>query len=130
MSMFAAYFADIRLLDLEILAASNAIDVLCVSETWLSDTRAKPGSPCVNLPGFQTPFRCGRIGNCWGGGVAIYVHTGLHATRISLSGSLEAVCVRLNLARRRCADVVAVYRPPKLDMFQFVSSLDSDLLKV
>ena len=40
------------------------------------------------------------------------------------------MCVRLNLARRRCADVVAVYRPPKLDMSQFVSSLDSDLLKV
>ena len=39
-------------------------------------------------------------------------------------------CVRLILARRRCADVVAVYRPQKLDMSQFVSSLDSDLLKV
>ena len=61
MSMFAAYFADIRLLDLEILAASNAIDVLCVSKTWLSDICAKPVSPRVNLPGFQTPFRCDRI---------------------------------------------------------------------
>ena len=58
--------ANTCLLDLEILAASNAIDVLCVSETWLSDTCAKPGSPCVNLPGFLTPFRCDRIGNCRG----------------------------------------------------------------
>ena len=44
--------ASSKLLDLELLCASADIDVLCVTETWLS---SKVTSPQVSLPGFQSP---------------------------------------------------------------------------
>ena len=45
-----------RLIDLEILCANNSVDVLCVTETWLSPSRAQDGSLQVSIPGFQPPF--------------------------------------------------------------------------
>ena len=75
--------ADTRLLDLEILTTVNDIDVLCVTETWLSAGCVKHGSARINLPGFQAPFRCDRPDGRRGGGVAVYVRVGLCATQIN-----------------------------------------------
>ena len=49
--------ANLKLLDLELLCASADVDVLCVTETWLS---SKVASSQVSLPGFQPPFQCDR----------------------------------------------------------------------
>ena len=75
--------ADTRLFDLERLAASNPVDVLCIIETWLSSS-VKTGSSCINLPGFQTPYRYDRASGCRGGGVAIYVGLGLTTNLVKL----------------------------------------------
>ena len=107
--------ASCRLLDLEIMCANHGIDVLCVSETWLSSTRAGLGSASVNLPGFQTPFRCdrSRASGQTGGGVAVYVRCGIPVVSVDFSSELEAVCVELRLSPRKSLQVIAIYRPPK-----------------
>ena len=47
--------ADSRLFELDLLAASNNVDVLCVSESWLS---AKHLNSAVRISGFDLPLRC------------------------------------------------------------------------
>ena len=64
---------DGRLVDLEILGGSHEIDVLCITETWLTNLSI---NICIN--GFQHPIRrardrCGKRG----GGVAIFVRNGI-----------------------------------------------------
>ena len=85
--------ADARLVDLEILCANNGVDALCVTETWLSEARVKIGSSRLHIPGFQDPVRCDRPSSHRGGGVAVYVRTGISANMIKLHSILEAVCV-------------------------------------
>ena len=89
--------ASSKLLDLELLCASADIDVLCVTETWLS---SKVTSPQVSLPGFQSPFRCDRPNSYRGGGLAVYVRLGLAANSVYFHDQLEAVCVRILLPKR------------------------------
>ena len=45
-----------RLIELEILCAAQQVDVLRISETWLSPFRAKAGTSLIDIPGFQPPF--------------------------------------------------------------------------
>lgn len=117
--------AATRLLDLELLCATEDIDVLCVTETWLSSSSA---AALLNLPGFQPPVRCDRS-NLRGGGVAVYVRCGLPAVQVDFHSQLEAVCIQLRLPRRRTVYIVTVYRPPRgpLTVPEFVSFLESSL---
>ena len=116
--------AACRLSDLEILCASHGIDVLRLTETLLSPSRAQEGSSCVNLPGFQPPY-CDRIGHR-GGGVAVYVCEGLHVVAVDLPSQLEAVGVEIHSPKRRVC-ILAVYRPPSGDLAlsDFIRTLDS-----
>ena len=79
--------AESRLIELESLCAAQNIDVLCLSETWLSPSRAKPGASLVNIPGFQPPFRRDRL-HGRGGGVAVYVRNGLNAVSTNMLGTV------------------------------------------
>ena len=105
--------ASCRPLDLEIMCANHGIDVLCVSETLLSSTRAGIGSASVNLPGFQPPFRCdrSRASGHTGGGVAFHVRSGISVVSVDFSSELEAVCVELRLSSRKALHVIAIYGP-------------------
>ena len=118
--------ADQRLLDLEIVCANYSVDVLCVTETWLFPSRVGSSSQLVQIPGFQPPFCCDRTGGC-GGGVAVYVRTGLHVTSVAMPSDLEAVCVQLHLPQRKNVYIATFYRPPSggLPLQQFVDRLDS-----
>ena len=78
--------AATRLLDLELMCDGHDIDVLCVSETSLSESDVKMNSPLLNLPGFQPPVRCDRA-NGRGGGVAVYVRSGLPASSVAFQQS-------------------------------------------
>ena len=80
--------AATRLLDLEILCAAHDVDVLCVTETWLSSSIVKQNSSLLNLPGFQPRVRCDRA-NRRGGGVPVYVRCGLHAIPEDFSNQLK-----------------------------------------
>ena len=105
--------AESRLIELESLCAAQNIDVLCLSETWLSPSRAKPGASLVNIPGFQPPFRRDRL-HGRGGGVAVYVRNGLNAVSTNMLTDLECVKITLHLPGKEKVSVVAVYRPPIL----------------
>ena len=83
--------ADGRLVDLEILSGSHEIDVLCVTETWLTNLSI---NICIN--GFQPPIRRDRCGKR-GGGVAIFVRNGIPMQAVTLNNQLESVCVKLCL---------------------------------
>ena len=95
--------ADARMLDLEILCANQNLDILYVTETWLS-----PSHPAVSLPGFQPMLRWDRSIGRRGGGVAIFVRTGISVASLVFSPELEAVCVQLHLPRHGKLFVVAV----------------------
>ena len=87
--------ANTRLFELELLCATNKIDVLYGSETWLT-----PSKTAVLLPGFQPPFRHDR--SACGGGVAIVVHAGIPTTPVRMCHGLESVCDQLHLPHRNC----------------------------
>ena len=114
--------ADARMLDLELLCANQNLDILCVTETWLS-----PSHPSVSLPGFQPMFRWDRSTGRRGGGVAIFVRTGIPVASLVFSPELEAVCVQLHLPRHGKLFVVAVYRPPDANAINFVTALEAAL---
>ena len=118
--------AESHLIELESLCAAQNIDVLCLSETWLSPSRAKPGAILVNIPGFQPLFRRDRLHGRYGG-VAVYVRNGLNAVSTNMCTDLECVKITLHLPGKEKVTVVAVYRPPNFDRSSFVSELDSIL---
>lgn len=114
--------AQSRLLDLEILTANKAIDVLCLTETWLTN---KKHSNTISLPGFQIPFRKDRLGSA-GGGVAVYVRNGLSASLIlpPPSTNVECLCIMISLTSRTKLAVIVAYRPPGPGADAFCADLD------
>ena len=80
----------------------------------------------MNIPGFQPPFRCDRL-HSRGGGVAVYVRTGLNAVLSDAKSSLESVSLVLHLPGKRKVSILAVYRPPNSDCSSFLSDLDATL---
>ena len=101
-----------RLLELEVLCYVNDVDVLCVTETWLSPQRIKEGASLLNIPGYLPPFRCDRL-HKRGGGVAVFVRRGLHVSPMPLSPGLEALGIVLHLPKNKKLNVISVYRPPR-----------------
>ena len=118
--------ADTRLLDLQILTEVHNIDVLCVTETWLTSRHA---DSAVSLKGYQPPLRFDRPSRR-GGGAAVYLRHGLTALSISLSGELEAVALRLFLGNRSMLDLVCLYCPPDVDTSMFIANLEDCLTSV
>ena len=117
--------AQTRLLDLEILVNLHDIDVLCLSETWLSADRA-PTSCSINLPGFQLAARRDRPDR-HGGGVAIYVRQQISFTSLSVSTAIECVGIQLLLSKSQKLNILSVYRPPGSSMEIFLEELESFL---
>ncbi len=116
--------ADTRLLDLELLAATNSIDIICITETWLTSSHRSP-----HLPGFQPIFRRDRDSGRRGGGVAIFVRSGIHVTVKNFAPELETICLEVHLPRRKKLLLVTAYRPPKSDqnVSDFISSFETAL---
>lgn len=117
--------APSRLLDLEILTANHDIDVLCLSETWLTN---KKHSNTVSIPGFQLPFRKDRVHSV-GGGVAVFVKNGLSAsaTLPPPTVHIECLCITISLTSRTKLAVVVAYRPPGTSADTFCADLDQFL---
>ena len=114
--------APSRILDLEILTAKHSFDVLCLTETWL--TSSKPSSSIL-IPGYQCPIRKDRVGTS-GGGVAIYVRSGLAVKMIHPPKhiTIETACMQVILGKRARLNVVVVYRPPGSAAENFITQLD------
>ena len=101
---------------------NKQVDIVLISETWLSDC-----SPVLNIPGYQL-YRQDRV-HKKGGGVAILTSSKLRtASRPNLSSKLEqSECVTLEITLRngdRCL-VSSMYRPPNSDTASFLASYNS-----
>ena len=99
--------APSHLLDLEILS-DYSVDVLCITETWLLNSKS---SQSISLPDFQLPFRKDRNVSP-GGGVAIYICTGIAARIIPIPDNTEVICIQLMISRRAKLNVISAYRTP------------------
>ncbi len=88
---------------------SQPFDILIFTETWLSHSISDDDLVISNV---NTPFRCDRQGR-QGGGVAIYVREGLHATRrldLSVNG-IESLWIDLQFNNKTFL-IGGIYRPP------------------
>ena len=121
--------AATRLMDLEILCANHDIDILCVTETWLSASSTPLGSNLINLAGFQPPFRRDRSGRR-GGGVAMYFRKGLTATMIPFPNSIESTCIKIILSKRKHIYVTTIYRPPGSTSVDVITDLQAGIDKI
>ena len=114
--------APTRLVDLEILCANNSVDILCLSETWLSPSHS---SSTLKLHGFQPLFRrdrpCGSHGD-----VGIYVRNSLSVTPLPLPPAIniECLCLCIHLTRRTKMNVIVGYRAPSSPPEPFFTQLD------
>ncbi|XP_053406441.1 uncharacterized protein LOC123527061 [Mercenaria mercenaria] len=88
---------------------SQPYEILVFTETWLSHTTSNEH---ILIQNFDPPFRNDRVGRL-GGGVAIYVRSGLYATRrldLEILG-LETLWIELTLRNKKLL-VGGFYRPP------------------
>ena len=91
---------------------SERLEILCVTETWLSEEVL---DAVLLVPGYRL-FRCDRPGGRRGGGVAILVSDELRVTRLHDTGDggcgVEALWLSVCGAGRTAVVVGAIYRPP------------------
>ncbi len=88
---------------------SQPYDLLIFTETWLSQTTSNDD---LYISNFNLPFRCDRPAR-HGGGVAIYVREGIHATRrsdLEVNG-IESVWIEIITNRKKIL-IGGIYRPP------------------
>ena len=94
------------------LVHSESLDVLCISETWLSESVL---DAVLLVPGYKM-YRCDRPGGRRGGGVAILVSNDLRVSRLHDTSDgdsgVEALWLSVGGAGRTTVVVGAVYRPP------------------
>ena len=87
---------------------SGSLEILCISETWLSESVL---DAVLLVPGYEL-YRCDRRG----GGVAVLVSDDLRVSRLHDSSDgdpgVEALCLSVGGAGRTTMVVGAVYRPP------------------
>lgn len=90
-------------------AEMQQYDILVFTETWLTPETANDEIAITN---FDPPFRNDRE-NRVGGGVAIYVRTGLQSTQRSdlIHGDIEALCIEVTIKHHKIL-ICGIYRPP------------------
>ena len=100
----------------------NAIDILCVNETWLSPDIS---DSLIAIPGFKI-FRRDR--DTAGGGVLLYVREHIDATArqdLSNNGITETCWVEIKLPKRPSFLLCSAYRPPSANVEYYEALLDS-----
>lgn len=97
------------------LVASSALDIIAITETWISDSRDFDGE--FHLPGY-TMFKRDRIGRA-GGGVMVYARHHLTPVLVPNVSQFEIIGAELR-GLEFPLQILVVYRPPK-------SLRDSDL---
>ena len=105
----------------------NSLDLLSLSETWLSSDTPPSILNSFTPPGFSLIHQPRLSG--LGGGVAFVFRSSLKSTRIPLPSfsSFEALCLRLSLASSSI-NFLTIYRPPSASSATFLSEF-SDLLE-
>jgi len=94
--------------EVKMLIKESNIDVLAISETWLSNII--PDS-FVNIKGYNL-YRKDRL-NTMGGGVAIFIKENItHTIPTNLTNDMELIHVQIKLEHRKPFMISCVYRPP------------------
>ena len=112
--------------DVNLLLQSHKLDVLCLSETWMTQTVS---NSILMFRGY-TVARKDRTGRT-GGGVAIIYRDNLTAELLSVDGtgsSLESLWMQLT--GRRQIVIGAIYRPPGEPPLPAIDDLHDQLLHV
>lgn len=91
------------------LLLDSNLDFLCLSETWLHENSL---SAALEVPGFKL-YRKDRVGSK-GGGVMIYVKTGIQCNDIAWANCIDLECIGLNLilSLQMSFVLIVIYRPP------------------
>ena len=91
---------------------SEGLEILCISETWLTEEIL---DAVLLVPGY-TLFRCDRPGGRRGGGVAVLVSDSLRVSRLHDSSGgepgVEALWLSVGGTGRAQVIIGAIYRPP------------------
>ena len=84
-------------------------DVLVFTETWLSPQLANDE---ILINNFEPPYRKDRD-NRLGGGVAIYVRSGMQSKQRTdlIHGDIEALCIEVTIKHKKLL-ICGIYRPP------------------
>ena len=100
------------LLNMEFLTCNHSVDILDLSETWLSSSKR---SSDFLVPGFQPPIRRVRTTSL-GDGVAACIRYVLSVTLTDVPShlglSIEDLCFKVRLTARTKLNVIVTYRPP------------------
>jgi exonuclease III len=118
------------------LVASKSVDVLGITETWLTTRETTAGLAEMTPPGFSL-FQIPRAGRR-GSGVGLLVSSTLKFTPITLppQSSFEAISGKIECGRV-CLNILNIYRPPGStstffeelqDIFSYMSTLPNDLV--
>ena len=90
-------------------AEMQQYDVLVFTETWLSPQLANDE---ILINNFEPPYRKDRD-NRLGGGVAIYVRSGMQSKQRTdlIHGDIEALCIEVTIKHKKLL-ICGIYRPP------------------
>lgn len=102
----------------------NKYDIITVSESWLGP---QIDSKVVSLSGYRI-FRCDRVTETWGGGIAVYVKNTLTAKRIDFpeSQNSEQLWITIKISGVTIA-IGTWYRPPASQQQRFLESFEESL---
>lgn len=109
-------------------------DLLCLSETWLSD---KIPDGLIELPGYSV-FRADRLTHKRGGGLACYVNNNIvegfdankHRTIWKSNEHIELQLFELKIRHIKKMIIVNVYRPPAGKLQNFMDELYNALYSI
>ncbi len=111
-----------KLLELEMLTKSKEIDVLCLSESWLTDNHSDEN---IIISGLPQVFRRDRGSR--GGGVTIYANNRVVINRLQHIEPTESeiICLDIHMANSPNKHILLAqcYRPDDRDMVDFVNDL-------
>jgi len=98
-----------KITELTIIAASYDVQVICITETWLSSEVLDAE---VSIPNYNI-FREDRLNNTRYGGSAIYAHKSLKVNRLEWFNGLESIAVNIETGTIKF-NVVCLYRSTSL----------------
>ena len=117
-----------KITEIHSLIAQCNVNVLAVTETWLSKEEADD----VKIPGYHFVSKCRETGR--GGGVGIFIKDSLDYEIIkndrifSKLNSFESMLVTIKLNRGKTASIGVIYRPPGTSLETFCQEFDEMLL--
>ena len=102
----------------------HSIDILFLSETWLTTDSLTSTLNSITPPGYSL-IHCPRLDR-HGGGLAVIYRSHLKIKRLSIPSftSFESLCVQLTFSSSSYT-FMNIYRPPSLSMPQFISDFSS-----